>query len=195
MDCALNMLPDCLTACRFSFYLLVPRHTPAYSLLAHAMLMCRFGPPLAFNFMAAIAMPASKLDERESVENTVRCCLLCPRGTRQSLLVLLGPLGMCCRVPECLLDPIYYISSGNATWLIASISVSVAVLRAVSHLEGRAWYDVALMLPVLHAGCTLLCIGQHQLISSGSVLGPHPSSLTGCCPIPKAHYHGYAGLL
>ena len=56
---------------KFSFYLLVPGHTPAYSLLAHAMLMCRFGPPLAFNFMAAIAMPASKLSDRETVEDTV----------------------------------------------------------------------------------------------------------------------------
>ena len=46
---------------QFKFYLLVPRHTPAYSLLANAMLMCRFAPPLAFNFMAAIAMPPSKL--------------------------------------------------------------------------------------------------------------------------------------
>lgn len=44
---------------QFSFYLLVPRHTPAYSLLANAALCCRFGPPLAFNFMAAIAMPPS----------------------------------------------------------------------------------------------------------------------------------------
>ena len=30
---------------RFSFYLLVPRHTSPYSLLANAMLMCRFAPP------------------------------------------------------------------------------------------------------------------------------------------------------
>ena len=45
---------------RFSFYLLVPRHTSAYSLLANAMLMCRFAPPLAFNFMAGIALPPSK---------------------------------------------------------------------------------------------------------------------------------------
>ena len=44
---------------QFSFYLLVPRHTPAYSLLANAALCCRFGPPLAFNFMAAIALPPS----------------------------------------------------------------------------------------------------------------------------------------
>ncbi len=44
---------------QFKFYLLVPRHTPAYSLIANAMLMCRFAPPLAFNFMAALAMPPS----------------------------------------------------------------------------------------------------------------------------------------
>ena len=44
---------------QYKFYLLVPRHTPAYSLLANAMLMCRFAPPLAFNFMAAMAMPPS----------------------------------------------------------------------------------------------------------------------------------------
>ncbi|CAL8470464.1 g10006 [Coccomyxa elongata] len=45
---------------RFSFYMLVPRHTSAYSLLANAMLMSRFAPPLAFNFMAGIALPPSK---------------------------------------------------------------------------------------------------------------------------------------
>ena len=44
---------------QFKFYLLVPHHTPAYSLIANAMLMCRFAPPLAFNFMAALAMPPS----------------------------------------------------------------------------------------------------------------------------------------
>ena len=58
--------------CRFSFYLLVPAHTPAYSLLANAMLMCRFGPPLAFNFMAALAMPPSKHDALHDVTDTVR---------------------------------------------------------------------------------------------------------------------------
>ncbi|CAL5224711.1 g7442 [Coccomyxa viridis] len=45
---------------RFSFYLLVPRHTSPFSLLANAMLMCRFAPPLAFNFMAGIALPPGK---------------------------------------------------------------------------------------------------------------------------------------
>lgn len=45
---------------RFSFYLLVPRHTSPYSLLANAMLMCRFAPPLAFNFMAGLALPPGK---------------------------------------------------------------------------------------------------------------------------------------
>lgn len=33
--------------------------------------MCRFAPPLAFNFMAALAMPASKHDERHDVTETV----------------------------------------------------------------------------------------------------------------------------
>jgi len=57
---------------RFGFYLLVPGHTNAYSLLTNALLMCRFAPPLAFNFMAALAMPASKHDERFDVTETVR---------------------------------------------------------------------------------------------------------------------------
>lgn len=56
---------------RFGFYLLVPGHTNAYSLLTNALLMCRFAPPLAFNFMAALAMPASKHDERHDVTETV----------------------------------------------------------------------------------------------------------------------------
>ena len=51
--------PDVCRMGQFSFYLLVPRHTPAYSLLANSALCCRFGPPLAFNFMAALAMPPS----------------------------------------------------------------------------------------------------------------------------------------
>ncbi|KAL3146885.1 hypothetical protein ABBQ38_014857 [Trebouxia sp. C0009 RCD-2024] len=44
---------------RFNFYLLVPGHTTPYSLLANGLLMCRFAAPLAFNFMAAIAIPPS----------------------------------------------------------------------------------------------------------------------------------------
>ena len=56
---------------RFGFYLLVPGHTNAYSLLTNALLMCRFAPPLAFNFMAALAMPASKHDSRHDVTETV----------------------------------------------------------------------------------------------------------------------------
>jgi hypothetical protein len=55
-DCS---VAHCHRMGQFSFYLLVPRHTPAYSLLANAALCCRFGPPLAFNFMAALAMPPS----------------------------------------------------------------------------------------------------------------------------------------
>lgn len=57
---------------RFGFYLLVPGHTNAYSLLTNALLMCRFAPPLAFNFMAALAMPASKHDQPHDVTDTVR---------------------------------------------------------------------------------------------------------------------------
>ena len=72
---------------RFSFYLLVPRHTSAYSLLANGMLMCRFGPPLAFNFMAAIAMPASKHDSNGDVTQTVRPKGPCVKGKlRRNLL-------------------------------------------------------------------------------------------------------------
>mmetsp|Transcript_8614 Transcript_8614/g.25881 ORF Transcript_8614/g.25881 Transcript_8614/m.25881 type:complete len:758 (+) Transcript_8614:498-2771(+) len=56
---------------QFSFYLLVPRHTPAYSLLANAALCCRFGPPLAFNFMAAIAMPPSPAHSWRDVTDSV----------------------------------------------------------------------------------------------------------------------------
>ncbi|KAK9804797.1 hypothetical protein WJX72_005995 [[Myrmecia] bisecta] len=56
---------------RFSFYLLVPHHTAAFSLLANSMFMCRFAAPLAFNFMAAIAMPPSKHDQAHDVQDTV----------------------------------------------------------------------------------------------------------------------------
>lgn len=42
---------------RFSFYLLVPRHTPAYSLCANAMFVARFAPPLAFHYIYALALP------------------------------------------------------------------------------------------------------------------------------------------
>ena len=45
---------------RFSFYLLVPRHTAPYSLLTNALFMARFSFPLAYNFLAAIALPAGK---------------------------------------------------------------------------------------------------------------------------------------
>lgn len=56
---------------QFSFYLLVPRHTPPYSLLANAALCCRFGPPLAFNFMAAIAIPPSPEHSWRDVTDSV----------------------------------------------------------------------------------------------------------------------------
>ncbi len=56
---------------RFSFYLLVPGHTSAYSLLANAMLMSRFAPPLAFNFMAGIALPPSKSSGRDVTETVL----------------------------------------------------------------------------------------------------------------------------
>ena len=62
---------------RFSFYLLVPRHTSPYSLLANAMLMCRFAPPLAFNFMAGIALPPGKsYSPGRDVTETVSCLCL-----------------------------------------------------------------------------------------------------------------------
>ena len=67
---------------RFSFYLLVPRHTSAYSLLANAMLMCRFAPPLAFNFMAGVALPPSKsYSPGRDVTETVRsACPMFPQA-------------------------------------------------------------------------------------------------------------------
>ena len=70
---------------RFGFYLLVPGHTNAYSLLTNALLMCRFAPPLAFNFMAALAMPASKHDERHDVTETVRLWLSSPFHLQQNI--------------------------------------------------------------------------------------------------------------
>lgn len=45
---------------RFSFYLLVPRHTAPYSLVSNSLFMCRFAFPLAFNYMAALALPIDK---------------------------------------------------------------------------------------------------------------------------------------
>ena len=66
---------------RFSFYLLVPRHTSPYSLLANAMLMCRFAPPLAFNFMAGIALPPGKsYSPGRDVTETVRPLCFCSTG-------------------------------------------------------------------------------------------------------------------
>ena len=69
---------------QFKFYLLVPHHTPAYSLIANAMLMCRFAPPLAFNFMAALAMPPSdhhdfkvRRPTRARVTNAALCFRAC----------------------------------------------------------------------------------------------------------------------
>ncbi|GAB4813329.1 hypothetical protein N2152v2_000375 [Parachlorella kessleri] len=55
---------------QFSFYRLVPRHTDAYSLCYSALLMTRFAPPLAFNFMAAVAMPASSSHSARDVTDT-----------------------------------------------------------------------------------------------------------------------------
>lgn len=43
-----------------TFYRLVPRHTDAYSLCYSGFLMTRFAAPLAFNFLAAIALPTKK---------------------------------------------------------------------------------------------------------------------------------------
>jgi hypothetical protein len=43
-----------------AFYRLVPRHTDAYSLCYSGFLMTRFAAPLAFNFLAAIALPTKK---------------------------------------------------------------------------------------------------------------------------------------
>lgn len=68
---------------RFSFYLLVPRHTSPYSMLANAMLMCRFAPPLAFNFMAGIALPPGKSyspgrDVTETVSWLTSSTIPCP---------------------------------------------------------------------------------------------------------------------
>ncbi|PSC73983.1 LMBR1 domain-containing 2-like protein A [Micractinium conductrix] len=56
---------------RFAFYRMVPRHTDAYSLCYSGLLMCRFAAPLAFNFMAAIALPESKDHDAPDVTDTV----------------------------------------------------------------------------------------------------------------------------
>ena len=75
---------------RFSFYLLVPRHTSPYSLLANAMLMCRFAPPLAFNFMAGIALPPGKsYSPGRDVTETVRPLYLCTTGHTMFVLMIL----------------------------------------------------------------------------------------------------------
>lgn len=54
---------------RFSFYLLVPKHTAPFSLASNALLLCRFVCPLCFNFMTAVVLPI-KDDEDISVEQT-----------------------------------------------------------------------------------------------------------------------------
>ncbi|CAD7701732.1 unnamed protein product [Ostreobium quekettii] len=55
---------------QFSFYLLVPRHTSPYSLLTNALFMARFSFPLAYNFLAAIAMPTGKSSTEPDLETT-----------------------------------------------------------------------------------------------------------------------------
>ena len=56
------------------------RHTTPYSLLANGLLMCRFAAPLAFNFMAAVAIPPSSRhsqgdrDVQDTVMSTVTSC-------------------------------------------------------------------------------------------------------------------------
>ena len=56
------------------------RHTTPYSLLANGLLMCRFAAPLAFNFMAAVAIPPSSRhsqgdrDVQDTVRSTVTSC-------------------------------------------------------------------------------------------------------------------------
>ena len=64
---------------RLSFYLMVPHHTSSYSLLANAMLMCRFAPALAFNYMAAIALPPNKSHSpgRDVTETVGLASLVC----------------------------------------------------------------------------------------------------------------------
>lgn len=56
---------------KFSFYLLVPRHTPPFSLLSNALLACRFSVSIAYNFMQAMALPESTSDLYPDVTNTV----------------------------------------------------------------------------------------------------------------------------
>lgn len=43
-----------------AFYRMVPQHTDSYSLCYSGFLMCRFAAPLAFNFIAAVALPTKK---------------------------------------------------------------------------------------------------------------------------------------
>ena len=74
----------------------MPRHTSPYSLLANAMLMCRFAPPLAFNFMAGIALPPGKsYSPGRDVTETVRVLCLCSTGRMLCILMML-----CCSAAE-----------------------------------------------------------------------------------------------
>ena len=79
---------------RFHFFRMVPRHTDAYSLCYSALLMCRFAAPLAFNWMAAIALP-----EREGHPSPVRHL---PVGGREDVLLVGSAIG-CQRQGEAIL--------------------------------------------------------------------------------------------
>ena len=59
--------------------LILCRHTAPYSLLANGLLMCRFAAPLAFNFMAAVAIPPSSRHSQgdRDVQDTVSFFHLC----------------------------------------------------------------------------------------------------------------------
>ena len=134
---------------RFSFYLLVPRHTSPYSLLANAMLMCRFAPPLAFNFMAGIALPPGKsYSPGRDVTETVRPLCLCSNGRMQSVLMML-----CCDAPRrpCKMDgpgvlhhyshhvPVYCIALAGREFSALCAALSACLLGRVAwnahHLE------------------------------------------------------------
>lgn len=55
---------------QFSFYLLVPRHTPPFSLLSNALLACRFSVSISYNFMDAMALPENSGIRHPDVQNS-----------------------------------------------------------------------------------------------------------------------------
>ena len=90
------------------------RHTAPYSLLANGLLMCRFAAPLAFNFMAAVAIPPSSrhsegdYDVQDTVSSVGICeshvCHLCCQACDETLLSACSCSRMlfCCASAVCI---------------------------------------------------------------------------------------------